>query len=81
MVRFTVTVAIVFADVKGNPPDTSCRKNTIPFVAHLPVVPIPLGPVRATSGPLGESTCTSTSVVPVEVHVNVVTPNPEPSHT
>src|SRR5437660_356153 len=42
---------------------------------------MPFVPVRDNRSPLGEFTCTSTTAGPIEVHVNLVTPAPEPSQT
>ena len=44
----------------------------MPSCTHLPVAALPEGPARCSSGPSGESTCTSTDVVPPLVHDNVV---------
>ena len=46
-------VARVLAAVSAFPPDTSCRKKTVPFLTHLPVVAFQLPPAELEkSGPL-----------------------------
>ena len=76
VVRLTVLVASVLAGVSGSPPETSCRKNCIPWLTHFPVGALKEGPVEANSDPLAEPTLTCTFVVPVDCHESVVTPNP-----